>query len=93
MSPKTRTARRRRTTRKSVTRTSRPTGARAVRQGPAGDGANLKRLVGARVLTADCARRLGATSLRRIEALTGREVQTLINVANKVGRNPRCWLI
>lgn len=93
MSPKTRAARKRRTTRRSVTRSRTATGARGVRQGPAGEGPNLRRLLRARVLTAVGARKLGATGLRRIEALTGRQVQTLIDVANRVGRKPKCWLI
>jgi hypothetical protein len=48
--------------------------------------------LGARVLTPAGAKKLGAR-LGKIEKLTVRQVQTLIDVANRVGRKPNCWLI
>ena len=79
MSPKTSTARRRRTT--------------SVRRPKADDGPNVKRLSRARLLTSSSDGILGAAGMEKIERLTGPQVQTLINVARKVGRKPRCWLI
>jgi hypothetical protein len=93
MSPKTRTARKRRTTRRSVTRSRTAKRPRGASRGAAGYGPKLTRLLRARVLTRAGADRLGATAIDRIEDLGARQVQTLIDVANHVGRNPKCWLI
>lgn len=93
MSPKTRSARKRRTTRRSVSGRRTTTGTRRVRPGTGDDGPNFRRLVAARVLSATSGRVLGARGLAGVERLTARQVQTLIDAANTVGRRPRCWLI
>jgi hypothetical protein len=92
MSPKTRTPRKRRTTKRSAVSRRGMTRPAGVRQRP-DVGANFNRLVRARVLERDSARILGPTALTRLEELTRVQVQTLIDVANKVGRRPRCWFI
>jgi hypothetical protein len=92
MSQRTRTARKRRTTRKTVKR-SRSAGGARVRRAKADDGPNVKRLSRAGLLTSSSDRSFGAAGLERIERLTRSQVQTLIDVARKVGRKPRCWLI
>lgn len=93
MSPKTRTARKRRTTRRSVTRGRTAKRPRGAARGAAGDGPNLRRLLRARVLTRAGVGRLGASALEKIEDLRNTQVQTLIDVANHLGRKPKCWLI
>ena len=84
--------RKRRTTRRSVKKTSSKKRTARVRQPPE-LGPNYTRLVQAEVLEEDAFERLGADALRKIEELAPGQVDTLIDVANHVGREPRCWLI
>lgn len=53
----------------------------------------LQLLIDAQVLTQDGARELGQRGVAALDRLDPGQVQTLIDVANKVGRNPNCWLI
>ena len=91
MSPKARTARKRRKTTRTVGR-SRSTKVR-VRRAKANDGPNVQRLSRAKLLTASSDKILGAAGLKKIEDLSRPQVQMLIAVAKRVGRKPRCWLI
>jgi hypothetical protein len=94
------TARRRRTiTRRGRKRSVRRLGRRrSVRRvGGAkqqvGQGPNLGRLLRADVLTARGARSMDATMLNRIEQLSTRVIDALIEARKRVGRRPNCWLI
>lgn len=92
MSPTTATSRKRRKTPKGAKGSRTPTKVR-VRRVQAGDGPNLARLSRAGLLAAGSEARLGSAGLERIEKLPSAHVQTLLKVARKVGRKPRCWLI